>query len=392
MHDTIPSSPAVQTSGTHATAARNAVAVIFFMHGILTGSWVPHIPIAKAELGVGTGVFGWILLAMAGGGILAMPIAGYVINRFGSAPVAKLTGLVFCCAFCLPILAATPLTLAMGLIVFGAALGALDVAMNAHGLAVEIRLRRAVMSSFHGWFSVGSAVGAGLGGIIIGAGGEATHVVFVIILTLAMLAYAWVRFLPGSADQGTSGTSFGLPTRATLGLGALCFLALLIEGAMLDWSALHLVQHVNASVYVAGFGYAAFSTGMAVARFTGDILRMRFGAVAVVFYSALALTGGLIAALTLLSPIPAIIAFALAGVGVGNIAPVLFAGGGRADPDAPGRGIAAVTTMGYSGFLLGPPLIGMVAEFTGLQGALLLTVVAALIIVVFARAARAADG
>lgn len=389
MHDTQSPTSAISRD---VTAARAAIAVTFFMHGMLTGSWVPHIPLTKAELGVGTGVFGWILLAMAGGGILAMPIAGYVINRIGSAPVAKLTGFAFCLSFCLPIFASTPLTLVAALVVFGAALGALDVAMNAHGLAVEIRLKRAVMSSFHGWFSVGSAIGAAIGGVIIGAAGETVHVLFVIAVTLAMMIYATWRYLPASIDQGTSGTSFGLPTRATLGLGALCFLALLIEGAMLDWSALHLVQNVNASVYVAGFGYAAFSTGMAVARFTGDVLRTRFGSVAVVFFSAVALTAGLIAALTVVSPIPAIIAFALAGVGVGNIAPVLFAGGGRADPEAPGRGIAAVTTMGYSGFLLGPPLIGMVAEFTGLRGALFLTVAAALIIVVFSRSARAADG
>ena len=166
----------------------------------------------------------------------------------------------------------------------------------------------------------------------------------------------------------------------------------MVEGAMFDWSAIYLRRTIGASIALAGFGFAAFSTGMALARFAGDTLRTRFGSGPLVLASALALATGLAAALAVPEPGVAIIAFGVAGLGVGNIAPVLFAGGGRAEPGAPGRGIAAVTTMGYSGFLLGPPLIGAVSEEIGLRLALSLTVVAALIIALSARAARVADG
>jgi len=382
---------ALPRSRAKAPAARAAVALVFFMHGVLTGGWVPHIPLAKEALGVGTGAFGWILLAMAAGGVAAMPVAGALIGRIGSAPVVRVAGLVFCLAFPLPIYAAHPLTLALALALFGAALGTLDVAMNAHGLAVEGRLGHPVMSSFHGCYSVGAAVGSGLGGAVVGAFGPHAHVALTVAAALAMLGMASPRLLGRSVDRGASGAHFTWPTRATVQLGALCFLALFIEGAMLDWSGLHLKQTLGASVELAGVGFAAFSTGMAVVRFAGDAFRRRFGSVSLILVSALALTAGLGVAIALPSPPLAVAAFAVAGLGVGNIAPVLFAGGGRAEPDAPGRGIAAVTTMGYSGFLLGPPVIGMVAEWTGLQRALLLTVAAAAIIAASARAARAAD-
>jgi MFS family permease len=371
--------------------AKTGVALMFFMHGILTGGWVPHIPLAKQELGVGTGVFGWLLLAMAAGAVAAMPVAGAMINRFGSAAVCRASGVLFCIGLVLPVWASTPIGLAVALALFGAAQGSFDVAMNAHGIAVEGRLKRAVMSSFHGWFSVGAAIGAAIGSWLIAAIGEVPHAAATAAAALALLALASVRLLPAAVDQGLSGSHFGWPTRATVGLGALCFLALMIEGAMLDWTAIHLRSSLGAPVAIAGWGFAAFSTGMAVTRFLGDGLRMRFGAVRLVGGSAAALALSLAIAIALPVPLLAIAAFAIAGLAIGNLAPVLFAGGARLEPDAPGRGIAAVTTMGYTGFLVGPPLIGMVAEPLGLQLALGITVLGAAVIALGARAARASD-
>ena len=371
--------------------ARLAVALLFLMHGGLVGAWAPHIPLAKAAVGVGPGAFGWLLLVMALGGVVAMPLAGAAINRYGSAGVARVTGLAMALGLMLPTGADTALGLAGGLFVFGAALGALDVAMNAHGIAVETRLGRAVMSSFHGWYSVGAAAGAALGGAAIGLIGAQAHVVLATVLALGLLGTAWVRLLPAAVDRGLSGAHFGWPTAATLGLGGLCFLALMVEGAVLDWSALHLRDAAGASLSVAALGFAGFSGGMAVTRFMGDRLRERFGPVALVRGSAAVVALGL--AGWLIAPVPwiAVPALLAAGLGLGNIAPVLFAGGGWAEPDAPGRGIAAVTTLGYSGFLVGPPVVGAVAELTGLGAALGLTVAAGVVIVLGAGAARAAQ-
>jgi MFS family permease len=371
-------------------SARVAVALLFLMHGGLVGSWAPHIPLAKAELGVGPGLFGWLLLAMALGGVVAMPLAGAAINRFGSAVICRATGVAMVLGLALPTAAETPMGLAAGLFVFGAALGALDVAMNAHAVAVETRLGRPVMSSFHGWYSAGAAAGAAGGGLAVAWLGAAVHVALALAVAFAMLAVAWRRLLPAATDRGLSAAHFGWPTRATLGLGALCFLALLIEGAALDWSAIHLREVAGADVSVAALGFSGFAAGMAVTRFLGDALRARLGPVVLVRASALGVALGLAGWLLAPSPWLAVPALLLAGLGLGNVVPVLFSGAGLAEPQAPGRGIAAVTTMGYAGFLLGPPLVGAVAELTGLGAALGLTVLASVVLVAGAGAAGSA--
>ena len=210
-------------------------------------------------------------------------------------------------------------------------------------------------------------------------------------LCLLMVFAAWRFMLPADEDKGLSGSHFAWPTAATISLGLLCFLALMTEGAILDWAAIHLRQTFALDASSAGLGYSLFSTGMMVSRFAGDALRASHGSIPLVRWSAGLTIAGLAGALALPSAPFAIIAYTLAGIGIGNIAPVLFAGGGRAEPDAPGRGIAAVTTLGYAGFVAGPAIIGLTAEVTGLTFALGLMIPAALIIALAATAASAAD-
>ena len=371
--------------------ARWAVAASFLVMGLLIGAWVPHVPLAKERLGVGPGVFGLALLAIAGGAVLAMPLAGVLINRFGSAVMTTLTGLVFCVAFLGPVLAPTLSTFVICGALMGMAIGSMDVSMNAHGIAVEKALHRPVLSMLHGVYSLGCMAGAFIGGALLEAIGERNQALVMAGLCVVVLLAASRFFLPGSADKGLSGSHFAWPTRATIGLGLLCYLALMIEGSIIDWAAILLRETFLVEAGVAALAFAVYQGGMALSRFTGDWIRLRAGAVRMVFASALLTALG--TALALLAPTPAlaIIAFVFAGIGIGNIAPVLFAGGGRLEPTAPGRGIAAVTTLGYTGFLSGPPLIGFAAQATNLTAALFLTVIAALIIAVFAGSVKAAD-
>ena len=371
--------------------ARWAVGATFLLHGILVGAWVPHIPLAKERLDVGPGVFGLALLAFAGGAVCAMPAAGVMINRFGSARMTTIAGILFCLTFFGPILAPTlPAFLVAGFLM-GMAIGSMDVAMNAHGIAVEKALRRPTMSMLHGGFSIGGMIGAFLGAALLEAFGEPAQAVIIAALCLAIQLTAARFFLPNGVDKGLSGAHFAWPTRATIGLGLLCFLALMIEGSILDWAAILMREKFLLDAGVAALGFGFYQGGMAVARLTGDWIRMNAGAVTMVVASALLTAAGTALALVAPSPILAITAFVFAGLGLGNIAPVLFAGGGRLEPDAPGRGIAAVTTLGYTGFLCGPPLIGFAAQVSNLNTALFLTVAAALIIAIFARSVRAAD-
>ena len=373
------------------SATRLSIAAIFFVHGIIQGSWVPHIPLAQARLGLDLATFGWALLTLACGAVGAMPATGALINRYGSTPVTAATAILFCLAFALPVTAPNVPLFILGLAVFGIGIGSMDVAMNAQGLAFETDTRRPVMSFFHGTYSVGAMTGAALSAVLLTHLSEGAHATAVIAASLAALAVVLQFLLPADIDRGGGGTHFAWPTRATIGLGSLCFLVLMSEGAVLDWSAIHLKSTFGLQAHVAALGYAMFAGGMAVARFTGDHLRATFGSVALVRWSAVLSAAGLAGALLIPSPAFAIAAYALGGLGVGNIVPVLFGGGGRLEPDAPGRGIAAVVAMGYAGFVAGPPFIGMVAESAGLSIALGVTVVASLVIVAASRVARAAD-
>jgi MFS family permease len=373
------------------TAARNAIMAVFVFHGMLLGGWVTHIPLAKIRLDAGLGLFGIALLSFAVGAVIAMPIAGAIINKKGSAAVTLVGGLGFAAMLFAPALAPTLPLFMLGGALLGACVGSMDVAMNAHGLAIEKALKKPVMSGFHGGFSVGAAVGTIGGAWLLGQIGDVAQLVCICVFCAIGIFIASRYFLPASIDQGLSGSHFAWPTKATIGLGGLCFLALMIEGSVADWAALMLQSRFTLEAATAAMAFGFYQTGMAVSRFTGDMLRQKFGAVPMVFWSALLTAAGTAAALLVPSVPMALVAFAIGGIGIGNVAPVLFAGGGRLEPDAPGRGIAAVTSMGYTGFLAGPPLIGIAAEFTNLQWGLALTVMAALIIAAFAGMVRSAD-
>ncbi|WP_119269412.1 MFS transporter [Taklimakanibacter deserti] len=371
--------------------ARWAIALTFFVHGTILGSWIPLIPLAKERLAVGPGIFGLALLAIAIGAIISMPLSGVLINRFGSARVTTTAGVVFCLAFILPPMMPDLWTFLPAALIFGAAIGSMDVAMNAHGIAVEKALRRPTMSLLHAGFSIGAMTGSLWGALLLRLIGETGHV-FLSSAVCFLVFLLTIRFyLPTTIDKGLSGEGFVWPTRATIGLGLLCFLALMAEGAVVDWSGLMLLERFALDASTAALGFAAFAAGMSFSRLLGDWMRMKIGAARLVRWSALLMAAGLALALVIPSVPIAIVALAFAGIGIGNAAPILFAGGGRLEPSAPGRGIAAVTTLGYAGFLAGPPLIGFVAELTGLTMALGLVVLASLVIAASARAAGAAD-
>ncbi len=277
------------------------------------------------------------------------------------------------------------------LFLFGAANGALDVSMNAHGVLVERRLGRAVMSSLHGMWSLGGLAGAGLAALLLPVLPFLTEALLALAIGALVAVAALPFLLPSSHDGGNGGATFALPSRATLGLGLLCFLCMTAEGAMIDWSALHLRTSLAVGPGLAASGFAAFSAAMATARFGGDGMRNRFGAVALVRWSAILAAAGLAAALVTPWPAMAVAGFALVGLGLANLVPVFFGAAGRIPGQGAGTAIAAVATLGYGGFLLGPPIIGVIAASSGLPAALGLVVLACLAIAVAAQAAGRAD-
>lgn len=371
--------------------ARWALAFVFLINGSVIGSWAPHIPLIKERLALDPALLGTALLGMAVGGLLAMPLTGGLVARFGSAAVTRAALLLCAPALLLPVLAPSLPALMLALMLFGATHGVVDVAMNAHGVAVERRLGRPVMSSYHGMFSLGGLLGAGLGGLVLGMTTPSAHALLVALGCTAASLAVLPGLLPSSIDVGASGPAFVRPRRGTLGLGALAFLALMGEGAILEWSGVFLREDLATSPSFAALGFAAFSAAMAIGRFSGDALRARVGAVRLSRASGVLAAGGLATGLALGSPWAALAGFACAGLGLANLVPILFGAAGRLPGEAPATSIAAVATLGYTGFLAGPPLMGFVAQLAGLTASMAVIALACGVLALGASGTRHAD-
>lgn len=351
--------------------ARCAVSTIFFMNGMVLASWVPHIPAVKAQHAISDGQLGVVLLSMALGSVLALPLAGGLIARFGSRCMTSAAALGFCLALPLPVLSPNIESLAVSLMLLGACNGTLDVAMNSQAVEVEGWYQRSIMSSFHGLFSLGGLVGAGVAGLEMALGISGVQHVTTIAMLSALAVISVLRWLiPLPAQHESRGPTFVKPTGGLLSLGVLAFFGLLTEGAMADWSAVYLHDVLGTDSATAAAGFAACSLMMAVGRFGGDRLANRVGPRQLLRASGALAAVGLGSGLLIGKPIPSILGFGLVGLGISNIIPILFSAAGRIHSVQAGTSLAAVATTGYFGFLAGPPLIGFAAEVTSLPGAL----------------------
>ncbi|WP_072761625.1 MFS transporter [Rhodanobacter sp. OK091] len=362
-------------------AATRATRLIFLTSGIGMASWAPMVPYAKARLGLDDADLGLVLLAFGGGSMVSMPLVGWLTHRYGNRKVISVAGLMLCVA--IPLLAIVPNApaLAAVLLYFGAMLGAVDVAMNAHAVEVERRDGRALMSGFHGLFSIGGLAGAAIMSTLLALGLTLWASALAIALLLALIVLSQrSSLLPGVDDAAEWSTVFRLPRGLVLLLGVLCFVSFLAEGSMLDWSAVLLRDFRGFSAASAGIGYACFSVAMAAGRLAGDRVVERLGPVSAVRIGASTAAIGFLLAAMAPWPAASLSGFVLIGLGASNIVPVMFSAAGRLPGNPPAISIAAVTMLGYAGLLSGPALIGFMAHASNLPVAL--AVVAGLLLLV----------
>ena len=355
--------------------ARAAVTAVFLLNGAGFGNWVARIPAIRDTLSLDTQVLGLALLGLAVGSLIGLPLSGALIARFGSRRMTTVAGLAFCASLGLPALATSAVTLALALAILGAATGILDVSMNAAGAAVERRGGRSIMSSFHAAFSFGGLLGAAIGGVAAGQGmPPIAHLGLAALVGVIAMALVTRPLLPADASEQTGGPAFALPTRGLALLGLLTFGAMLSEGAMADWSGIYLRDVRSADPATAAYGYAAFSLCMAIGRLTGDWLVVRFGTIFAVRGGGIIAAAGL--ATALLAPFVglALVGFAGVGLGLSIIVPLLFSAAAQTREMSSGAALAAVSTLGYLGFLAGPPILGVVAHSTTIGVALWLVV------------------
>ena len=348
-------------------AARVAVAIGFMLSGIAFASWVVRIPDIQRGLELSEGALGLVLLSVAFGGLLAMPLSGLLISRFGSRAVARGAALTLAISIMLPPRLSSVAALAGVLLVVGAATSVLSVALNTQAAALERRMKRPIMAGLHALYSVGGLLGAAAGGLVAGAGiGAGAHLAGAGAL-VAIAALATTPALLASAlDGGGGAPAFVRPGRPLLLMGVVAFCVLFGEGALADWSAVYLRDVVHSGPATAAAGYAAYSLMMAIGRFAGDRLTLRAGPVGMVRGGALLAATGMLLALTQREAWLVVIGFGAVGAGFSTIYPTVLAAAGRVRGAPPASSIAVVSSMGYVGLLAGPPLIGIVAEWTSL--------------------------
>ncbi|HMJ35851.1 MAG TPA: MFS transporter [Baekduia sp.] len=356
-------------------SARTAIAAIFTLNGVALGTWGARIPAIQDHLDVGPGGLAVALAGLAAGALIAMPAAGRLASRRGSATVVRLAVVALGLSMILPATMPAIGLVAAATFLMGLANGSLDVAMNAQGVEVERAVRRPILSSLHAGFSFGGLIGAGAGALAAAAGVGALPNFLAIGATVAVAGFVRSRSLvaDGPAPQSAEETATAATSRGRWYLRGLAFCCLFAEGAALDWSAVHL-RDIGATAAVAALAYAAFSVAMASGRMTGDRLSERWGPV------ALARRGGALAtaamAISLVAGLPAVglVAYLTLGAGLSVVIPLIFRAAATG-ADA-GPALAGVTTTGYLGLLSGPPLIGAVAALTSVPTALLLVVAA----------------
>ncbi|WP_417069743.1 MFS transporter [Niveibacterium terrae] len=374
-------------------AARLASRTHFFICGLLFASWGVHIPTVKQLFGLTEAELAWLMLASSIGALIGLTRVGAWVARHGTRPVVLGAG--FALALPLAVLLLMPgyAALTALLFVFGLATGSFDVAMNAEAVAVEHAYGRPIMSSFHGFFSLGGLAGAGIGSLVALTGvPPLLHLITASCMSYAAIAVASRYMLPTEATHspGQSSSGLRLPPPVILLIGLLAALGLVGEGAMYDWSTLYLAKTLESPQALAALAYGSFSAAMALARFGGDAIRARFGAEKTLVLSSALAALAMAATLAIGHPVAALVGFALVGVGFANMIPVLFSSAARVPGITPARGIAAVSSCGYLGFMAGPPLIGLIAHRWGLdKGLLVVAVFAALVALLSPIALRA---
>jgi MFS family permease len=363
-----------------------AVAAAFMLNGASFGIWAARIPAVKEQTGLDAAGLGFALLGASVGAVLTMTLGGWLGSRFGTHVMTPLATVGCAVMMVFNGAAFNFASLTISLLIFGICQGTMDVSMNANGIAVEHAGAGPIMSRLHASWSIGAFFGA-LVSTQVAALGIPVLPEFAVAAAGLAIGGVVLRFtmLPDKHAEG--GGRLRLPTGPLALLGALALFGLMAEGSATDWSGVYLQSTMNASQGLAGLAVTTFTGSMAVARLAGDRLSLRLGSARLVSGGAALAAVGLALALAVEIPAVAIAGFGLMGLGLAAVVPTLFRAAGS-QPGIPASvGIAAVSTMGYAGGLIGPPLIGTVASAATVRGSLVIVLVMLAILAVAGRRA-----
>jgi MFS family permease len=351
---------------------RLAVATFFFVNGFLHANFMARLPLFQSNLGVSNSVLGSLLFVVAIGALVGMPVTGGLAARFGSDYMARLTALFFCFFLALTPFAQNIWLVGILLFLMGVNMGAMDVCMNGQAVFVERRWHKPIMSSFHAVFSIGMALGAGAGALF--SKWEIAlpiHISTLAVVSVGLILWASTRLIkektPNTPPNEAAKKGFSLPNKAIVPLGLIAFCCMTGEGSMSDWSALYMNKIVGQDTAFSAITFGIYATGMTLGRIFGDYLVERLGKKRLMIYDALLAIAGLSIALFYVSVPTTLIGFFMVGLGVSTIVPIVFSTAGNTKGIHPSQGIAMATSIGYTGFFVGPPIIGFLSDFYDLR-------------------------
>ncbi len=357
---------------------RIAVSVFFFVAGLTFASWASRIPDIKTKLDLTEAGLGAVLFALPVGQLVSLPISGWLISRFGSRQLVIGAAILYPLTLILLALAATSWQLIAGLFFFGLWANLVNIAMNTQAVGVEKLYGRSIMASFHGLWSLAGFTGAAIGSLFVSADiSPLLHFSIICALTGLLVFTFYKNTLPTSfGNKGSSQPFFVKPDKRILILGLIAFCCMVCEGAMADWSGVYFQKVVQTPATYTAIGYVAFTGMMATGRFLGDYLVTRFGVKHILQVSGILIATGLMTAVLFPYPFTATAGCLLVGLGVSCVVPVIFGLAGKSTNMSPGLALAAVSTISFLGFLIGPPLIGLIAQASSLRWSF--TIIAAL--------------
>ncbi|RFB80112.1 MFS transporter [Methylovirgula sp. 4M-Z18] len=369
--------------------ARLGTAGLFFANGFGMGSWATAIPQLKRHLALTDTELSFALLAMSIGAVAAMPFSTLFINRLnGSGRALRYSSVFFALLITLPGFMPDLVSLAVLVVFLGLFVSLMDVPMNAHAAQVETRWGAAIMSSFHACWSLGGLAGATIGGMLTNLGVQLPWTLLIAgLIVLGVVAASLPPIGPGEKDQQER--HFAWPERPLIGLCVVALFTMLVEGAMADWSGVYLMSIIAASPGAAASGFAVYSGAMVVGRLSGDYVVRSLGRARAIQFGAIMAAAGILAALSADGLPLALAGFCLVGLGLANMIPAVFSMSATLG-STPALGISMAATIGYAGFLVGPPIIGGIAGYGGLRVAFVPLLLAMLSIGMIALAIRPA--
>ncbi len=347
---------------------RIAVGSLFFLHGLCFSSWGSRIPGIQQRLDLSEAELGAVLFALPVGLMLSLPLTGWLVTKIGSRKVVIFAVFMYSIILFTIGLAYNTYLLVAILFFFGLISNMVNISVNTQAVGVEYLYNRSIMASFHGIWSLAAFTGAAIGTFMIGADiVPYQHFLIIMIIVILSIFASGSHLLKKDVNTNADQPAFALPDKSMITLGVIAFCSMMCEGAMFDWSGVYFKKVILAEGAWVGAGYTAFMSTMAGGRFIADYFTTRYGIKKILQASGALTASGLLIAVFFPNLITAIIGFLFVGAGVSSVIPLVYSSAGKSKILSPGAALAAVSTIGFLGFLIGPPVIGIVAGATSLR-------------------------